>query len=107
MAKMTNTMLKLGSGFTFDYTNLVGQDKVSENDIITLTARLEKAHQAVVNMRDTGFVQGHLSKDGDPELVLFTRLPYVTDAGINTPISIAKLEEFGRSLRYNVDTVVS
>lgn len=107
MPGIMNTTINLQSGFSFDYTNLVGQGKVSANDIIALTTRLEEAHQAIINMRTTGFVQGHLSKDGSPEQVLFTKLPYVIEGGINTPISIARLEEFGQSLRYNVDTVVS
>lgn len=107
MLEKGNTTIELLSGFAFDYTNMVGKGRITEADAATLTERIKKAHEAIINMRATGFVQGHLSKDGNPEQVLFTQLPYVTDAGINTPISIAKLEEFGRSLRNNVDTVVS
>ncbi|WP_231881864.1 glucose-6-phosphate isomerase [Anaerosporomusa subterranea] len=58
-------------------------------------------------MRATGEVRGHLSKDGTPELVLFTQLPYVEDGNLNNPASIQRLKDFGQSLRYSTDAVVS
>lgn len=99
--------LELASGFAFDYTNLYGNGKVSKSDIEAIGERLEAAHQVVEHMRATGQVRGHLSKDGDPEKVLFTQLPYVKDGNLNSPASIARLKEFSRALRYNVDAVVS
>lgn len=99
--------LTLPSGFVFDYTNLYGPGRVTADDIAALADRIRAAHAAVEHMRATGQVRGHLSKDGTPEKVLFTRLPYVTEDGINTPASLARLQAFGASLRYRVDAVVS
>ncbi|MDD4599634.1 MAG: glucose-6-phosphate isomerase [Negativicutes bacterium] len=104
---ITGTSLKLQSGFVFDYTNLYGEGKVNQTDIDALGEQLVKAHQAVQHMRATGEVRGHFSKDGEPEKVLFTELPYVEEGHLNSLGSIERLKEFGQSLRYRVDTVVS
>lgn len=101
------TKLILGSGFTFDYTNLYGEDKVTAKDVESIQDRIRLAHQAVEHMRATGEIRGHLSKDGTPEKVLFSQLPYVIDGNLNSPSSIKRLKEFGQSLRNNVDTVLS
>ncbi|MDU4961110.1 MAG: glucose-6-phosphate isomerase [Sporomusaceae bacterium] len=99
--------LTLTSGFTFDYTNLFGEGKVTTADLQSLTARLGKAHEAVTRMRSSGVVSGHLSKDGAPEPVLFSQLPYVSEGNLNNPASIRRLQQFGQSLRQRVDAVVS
>ena len=99
--------LTLNSGFSFEYANIYGEDKVSAEDIVALQDKIDAAHQAIKHMRSTGEVRGHLSKDGTPEKVLFSQLPYVEAGNLNSPQSIAKLKDFGHSLRYRVDTVVS
>lgn len=101
------TILTLPSGFAFDYTNLYGPGKVTQQDLAVLAGRLAAAQQAVVHMRATGEVCGHLSKDGKPEQVLFSQLPYVEDGHLNSPASIARLKEFGQSVRNTVDAVIS
>lgn len=101
------SVLTLSSGFTFDYTNLYGDGKVTAEDFAAAAGQLNEAHQAIMRMRSTGIVKGHLSKDGQPEKVLFTQLPYIQAGHINTPEVIDRLQEFGRSLRYLVDTVIS
>ncbi|GBG57966.1 glucose-6-phosphate isomerase [Sporomusaceae bacterium FL31] len=102
-----NASLVLDSGFTFDYRNLYGEGKVSQVDLDHLADRLQQAHQAITHMRIAGEVRGHLSKDGTPEKVLFTQLPYVQEGNLNSPQSIARLKQFGLSLRNKVDAVVS
>lgn len=104
---MAASVLKLSSGFKFDYHNLYGEGKVNEADIASIRDRIAAAHQAVKRMRATGEVKAHLSKDGTPEKVLFTQLPYIAPDHLNSPESIARLKEFGDSLRNRVDTVVS
>ncbi|MEL7633378.1 MAG: glucose-6-phosphate isomerase [Sporomusa sphaeroides] len=101
------TQLVLSSGFTFDYTNLYGQGLVTQADVAAIGGRLMAAHQAMEHMRSTGEIRGHLSKDGAPEKVLFSQLPYVQAGHLNSPASIARLKEFGQSLRNKVDAVVS
>lgn len=99
--------LTLASGFSFDYSNLYGTGKVTAEDVAGLEEQLAAAQQAVEAMRATGEVRGHLSKDGAPEKVLFTQLPYVVDGHLNSPVSIARLKEFGKSLQNSVDAVVT
>ena len=106
---MTNheNKMKLSSGFTFDYGNLFGEGKVTQADMESLGEQLKAAHKAIEHMRATGVVRGHLSKDGAPEKVLFSQLPYVKEGNLNSPASIERLKEFSRSLRNRVDAVVS
>lgn len=99
--------LSLSSGFVFDYSNLAGDGKITDGDLLELRQRLTEAHAAVTHMRQTGEVAGHLSKDGQPEKVLFTELPYVAEGHLNSPASIERLKKFGQSLRYHTDVVVS
>lgn len=98
--------IRLASGLVCDFTNLYGPGRVTAQDVADLAAQVQAAHRAVEHMRTAGEVRGHLSKDGAPEQVLFTRLPYVTDDGINTPASLARLKEFGLSQRRRTDAVV-
>jgi glucose-6-phosphate isomerase len=107
MGNKEESCLKLASGFSFDYSNLYGAGKVTAGDVEDLAEKLTAAQQAVENMRDTGEVRGHLSKDGTPEKVLFTQLPYIAEGNLNSPASIARLKEFGKSLQHSVDAVVT
>ena len=101
------SMLTLPSGFAFDYANLCGEGKVTAADVAAIGLELQAAYQAVQQMRSTGVVRGHLSKDGEAEKVLFSQLPYIQDGHINSPSVIEQLQAFGQSLRYTVDAVVS
>jgi glucose-6-phosphate isomerase len=107
MTNKKESCLTLSSGFSFDYDNLYGAGKVTASDVEALSEKLAAAQKAVEHMRVSGEVRGHLSKDGTPEKVLFTQLPYVVAGNLNSPSSIAKLKEFGKSLQNNVDAVVS
>jgi len=99
--------LKLKSGFTFDYDNLYGEGKVTEADLKSYEEDLKKAHEAMKVMRETGFIRGHLSKDGEPEKVLFSQLPYVEEGHLNSPSSLKHLQELTDHVKNNVDVVVS
>ncbi|MEM5768703.1 MAG: glucose-6-phosphate isomerase, partial [Bacillota bacterium] len=99
-------VLTLPSGFTFDYTNIYGCDKVRESDMAGLRRKITSAHAAVEEMRRSGLVKGHLSKEGLPEKVLFTQLPYIAEGMLNTPESIARLEDFGDRMRRREDAVI-
>ncbi len=100
-------ILALPSGFSFDYHNLYGQGLITSEDMDSIADRLKAAHKASGHMRATGEICGHLSKDGTPEKVLFSQLPYVQEGNLNTPSSIDRLKEFGQSLRNKVDAVIS
>ena len=99
--------LTLPSRFSFDYTNLYGPGKVTKADIEDLKIDLNRAHEAMKVMRESGFIKGHLSKDGQPEKVLFSQLPYIQEGHLNSPSSLKKLEELTASVRGRVDAVVS
>ena len=99
--------LKLASGFEFDYENLYGEGKVTEADLKSYEEDLKKAHEAMKVMREKGFIRAHLSKDGEPEKVLFSQLPYVKEGNLNSPSSLKKLGELTAHVKNNVDVVVS
>lgn len=99
--------LKLESGFEFDYDNIFGDNGVTKNDVEELMPEIKKAHEAMDVMRKTGVIRAHLSKDGTPEKVLFSQLPYIEEGNLNSPESIARLKKFGESARNRVDAVVS
>ncbi|WP_101912431.1 glucose-6-phosphate isomerase [Megasphaera vaginalis (ex Bordigoni et al. 2020)] len=98
--------ITLQSGFTFDAGTLYGPDGVTEEELSAFEECCGKAHTALMDMRRKGTIDGHLSKDGEPEAVLFTRLPYIAEENINTPERIMALETLGRTTRNRVDAVV-
>ena len=104
---MSDVLLKLPSGFEFDYGNLWGEGKVTATDVAELSERIEDACRAIDHMRQTGEIRAHLSKDGAPEKVLFSQLPYIEPEHLNSPDSLQRLKDFGESLRNRVDAVVS
>lgn len=103
--------LTLKSGFSFDYDNLFGEGKVTQADLDFYAEDLKKAHEAMKVMRESGFIKAHLSKDGAPEKVYFSKLPYITEENgklnLNSPASIKRLHDFTERIRNNVDVVVS
>ena len=103
--------LTLLSGFSFDYDNLFGEGKVTQADLDSYKEDLKKAHEAMKVMRKDGFIKAHLSKDGNPEKVYFSKLPYITEENgklnLNSPASIQRLHDFTERIRNNVDAVVS
>ena len=98
--------LVLNSGFVFDYTNMLGEGRIKTEDLQEMETAMQKARDAVNEMRTSGTAYNHLSKDGTPEPVYFTRLPEIKNGNPNTPVSLQKLKEFGDYLRTNVDAVV-
>ena len=99
--------LTLKSGFSFDYDNLVGEGKVTKADVEALSDKIKAATEAIKVMRKDGIIRGHLSKDGTPEKVYFSQLPYVEEGHLNNPASMAHLQELTDSVRNRVDAVVS
>lgn len=99
--------LKLKSGFTFDYDNLFGEGKVTAEDMKAFSGKLQAAQAAIKTMRSQGIIREHLSKDGTPEKVLFSQLPYIEEGHLNSPASIARLHELSKSVQNRVDAVIS
>lgn len=93
-------ILKLASGFQFDYTHLFGPGKVTAADLATLDECLANAHHAVERIRETGAAAGH----DDP--VRFMQLPDLAVGKINSVESVDQLIAFGESQRYHADAVV-
>lgn len=99
--------ITLPSGFSFDYENLYNEQAVTAEELAGLKPELKKACDAIAVMRQTGVIRGHLSKDGTPEKVLFSQLPYIADDHLNSEASLAHLKELTDSVRNRVDAVVS
>ena len=98
--------ITLQSGFVFDVENLYGPGKITEEEIKAFQPVYEQAHETVMTMRKTGIMKGHLSKDGEPEKVLFTELPYIVEGNLNSPDRIAALQALGQSVKDRVDAVI-
>ena len=105
---MTNTekSITLSSGFYFDYTNMLGEGRIKEQDFADNQEKVARAEKNIDQMRLTGIVPGHLSKDGTPEHVYFSRLPYIKAGNPNTPELIGELEKFGKDMREHQDVVI-
>ena len=96
--------VQLESGFVYDYTNMMLPGGITETDVQQLGPAISEALEAAKETRHNGVVKGHLSKDGEPELVLFPQLPYVVEGHINNPDVMARLEALASK---QVSTVVS
>ena len=104
--RLLAAILTLASGFSFDYTLLYGEGRVELEAVAALQERLQAAHAAVGEMRQSGVVRGHLSKDGTPEKVLFSQLPFAAEGHLNSPSSLQQLKNFGQRVKADFDAVV-
>lgn len=104
MKYMSSIVLK--SGFTFDVTQLYNDQCVTAAEVEAFRPVYEKAHATMLELRKTGVIKGHLSKDGEPEEVLFPQLPYIEEGNINSPERIMALETLGRTTRNRINAVV-
>lgn len=91
--------LTLSSGFSIDYTNMFGAERLSEADIIQHTDKLKKAHDNVSNLTCGRCVDG--------EKVLFRQLPFLKAGHINNAATLAKINSYAQSLKSRVQSVVS
>ncbi len=99
--------IRLPSGFAFNFEHLYNEQAVTEADVQALAPAIEKAQAAAKVMLETGVVEGHLSKDGEPELVLFPQLPYIEEGHINSPAVMQKLYDLRDHARNDIDLVIS
>ncbi|WP_273419776.1 glucose-6-phosphate isomerase [Veillonella caviae] len=100
-------MLRLDSGFELDYSNIYNESCIQKKDVNNFERAIQNVWRHTNILRSTGFEAGHVSKDGEPEPILFYQLPYISDQGINTPHMIERLKELGEYGRQHIDTVVS
>ena len=101
-----NKNIRLKDGFEFDFGTMLGAGRIQQRDLEALQPQLNKAAEALLRIREQGVAKNHLSKDGTPEPVYFTRLPYVEPGNPNTPESVQKLMDFSEHLRNAVDAVL-
>ena len=99
-------MIQLSDGFVFDYSTMLGDGRLSVEDINGLKCATNKAAEAIDVIRATGHAKNHLSKDGEPEPVFFMRLPYVKQDFPNNPRSMQKLHALAEHVREEVDAVI-
>lgn len=101
---MSSIVLK--SGFTFDVTKLYNDQAVTPAEVESFKPVYEKAHQTITELHKTGVIAGHLSKDGEPEEVLFPELPYIDERNLNSPERIMAMETLARTTRNRVQAIV-
>ena len=101
-----NGKLKLDSGFCFDYTNMLGEKLIKVDDIISIQNKIEQAVKGLARIRANGVAEGHLSKNGAPEPVYFTRLPMIAEGNPNTPQSIEKLKAYSKQIWETKEAVI-
>ena len=80
-----DNFIRLKDGFEFDFATMLGMERIQPEDLKALEPKIERAALAIEEMRQSGYAKAHLSKDGQPEPVYFTRLPYIKDGN---PIDI-------------------
>ncbi|WP_366936032.1 glucose-6-phosphate isomerase [uncultured Phascolarctobacterium sp.] len=94
------------SGLVFDFTNMFGENRLQQDEVAQAIVECgSRADAAVRSIRAEGVAKNHLSKDGTPEHVYFTRMPYVAEGNPNTEASIIKLLKYSKALRQQ-DVVV-
>ena len=89
--------ITLDSGISFDFTNLFGVDRLTPEDVKTMHEKIAAAQETIKHLRQTGEIAGHLSKDGTPEHVYFTRLPYVQEGYPNTKELLDSMIGYGQT----------
>lgn len=100
-------ILETKAGLSIDYSNMMGLHRIQESDIEALMPRIAEAIEAANETRKSGVVKGHMSKDGEPELVLFPQLPYIEEGHINNKSVIKKLLDLRDYAQTSIDAVVS
>ena len=93
-------------GFVFQYQNLVGEGRLTEQDLQVLRPAVKKAEEAVKVMIRSGYVPGHFSKDGAPEPVYFPRQARLAEGNPNDEASIRRLEQIGQEWKNHVDAAI-
>lgn len=98
--------ITMPSGLVLDFSNMLGEERLPDQEVTqALAEQGAAAALAVQAMRETGCSKAHLSKDGTPEHVYFSRMPYIQEGNPNTVDSIAKLKEYSEYLK-QIDVVV-
>lgn len=98
--------ITMPSGLVFDFTNMFGENRLQQDEVAQAIVECgRRADAAVRSIRAEGVAKNHLSKDGTPEHVYFTRMPYVAEGNPNTEASIIKLLKYSKALRQQ-DVVV-
>ena len=99
-------LITLLSGFCFDFTHMFAPGGLKDEELDALFPQLQAAEEGLSYIRREGRAYHHLSKDGVPEAVYFTRLPYIAEDYPNTPQLMAQLEAFGKKVSQGFDVVL-
>ncbi|WP_231562155.1 glucose-6-phosphate isomerase [Veillonella montpellierensis] len=101
------SVVELPSGFALDISGIYHDKAVTMSDIERIQSNIDTAVVAAHQMCKTGFVDGHVSKDGVPEKVMFSQLPYIENEGINTTATLQRLKKLGMHAKETIDMVIS
>lgn len=92
---------ELKNGFRIDYSHIFNEEAISQSTLLSYEGAIFSAAQKMNLLRQSGFLSGHLSKDGTPEKVLFPRL-------VNPdPQRIKKIKRMADLAKDQYDTVIS
>ena len=69
-------MLQLDSGFELDYSNIYNESCIQARDIQNFERAIQNVWRHTNILRSTGYEEGHLSKDGQPEQFYFINTLY-------------------------------
>ncbi len=93
--------IELQDGFIFDATYLAGAGRIEEQELESCRALFSKADEKMAMIRAAGIYEGHFSKDGISEPVLFPGLLQPN------PDKMARLKEITTEAKGQYDSVVS
>jgi len=97
---------ELPSGLRMSFANMLGEGRIVDEDLAKIQPELQRAVAGVATIRKEGTAFNHLSKDGAPEPVYFTRLPYPDPKNPNTPELLQRFKAFGEKVRAEKDVVI-
>jgi len=92
---------ELGNGFIFDTSHLLKDEGISAELLDKYEEKINHAGQQMNDLRESGLFPGHLSKDGQPEKVLFPSLLKPELSRLN------RLKNFAETAKEKYDSVVS
>lgn len=95
------------TGIEIDTRYIENEKGISSFDIEAIKDKIDKALSCGQYLRQEGRVEGHLSKDGEEEAVLFSQLPYIRPDGLNTPELMERLDVFRQHCQDDIDVVVA
>lgn len=98
--------MKLQTGTYMNTDYIYNETCITKLDIEAYTVAINSALKNGRLLTAQGVVNGHMSKENNPEPVLFPKITTVGEREIITPSLLARLEQLQEHVRNNIDAVV-